>query len=55
MTLMDKVKKVEAVSPSPSVANCNHDHWRVYQSRGYRECDKCKEQRPIFNVIKHQR
>ena len=53
--VMDKVKKVEAVIPSPNVANCKHDHWRVYQSRGYRECDKCKEQRPIFNVIKHQR
>ena len=31
------------------------DHWRVYNSLGYRECDRCKEQRPIFNDIRHQR
>ena len=54
-SVMDKVKRVEAVSPVPSAVNCKHDHWRVYQSFGYRECDKCKEKRPIFNVVKHQR
>ncbi len=47
------IKPVEAVTPMQ--IECKHDHWRVYQSRGYRECDKCKLQRPIFNVIKHQR
>jgi hypothetical protein len=52
---MDKVQKVEPIRALPDATNCKHDHWRVYQSRGYRECDKCKEQRPIFNVVKHQR
>jgi hypothetical protein len=54
---MDKVKKVEAVTPVAKVEPCEHSHWQVYQSLGYRICDnpKCKEKRPIFNVIKHQR
>lgn len=52
---MDKVKKVEAVTPVTSAVHCKHDHWRIYQSLGYRECDKCKQQKPIFNVVKHQR
>jgi hypothetical protein len=52
---MDKVKKVEAVRALPDATNCKHEHWRVYQSLGYRECDKCKQQKPIFNVVKHQR
>ena len=52
---MDKVQKVEPIRALPDATNCKHDHWRIYQSLGYRECDKCKEQRPIFNVVKHQR
>lgn len=47
------VKPVEAVTPMKM--ECKHDHWRVYNSLGYRVCDKCKIQRPIFNMIKHQR
>jgi hypothetical protein len=53
--MTDKVKKVEPVNSVPSSTNCPHDHWRVYNSLGYRECDRCKEQRPIFNIVKHQR
>jgi hypothetical protein len=52
---MDKVQKVEPIRALPDATNCKHDHWRVYQSLGYRECDKCKQQKPIFNVVKHQR
>lgn len=47
------IKKVEEIAPVQT--KCNHAHWRVYQSLGYRECDQCGEKRPIFNVIKHQR
>ena len=50
-----RVEPVSPVEKTPSATNCKHDHWRVYQSRGYRECDHCGEKRPIFNVIKHQR
>jgi hypothetical protein len=52
---MDKVQKVEPIRALPDATNCKHDHWRIYQSLGYRECDKCKQQKPIFNVVKHQR
>jgi len=52
---MDKVQKVEAVTPVTSAVHCKHDHWRVYQSLGYRECDRCKARRAIFNDIRHQR
>jgi hypothetical protein len=50
-----KVKKVEAIRALPDATNCKHDHWRVYQSLGYRECDRCKARRAIFNDIRHQR
>ena len=50
-----RVEPVSPVEKAPNATNCKHDHWRVYQSHGYRECDKCKERRPIFNVVKHQR
>ena len=52
---MEPIRNVKEVTPVPSTVNCKHDHWRVYQSLGYRECDRCKEKRPIFNVVKHQR
>ena len=50
-----RVEPVSPVEKTPNATHCKHDHWRVYQSHGYRECDQCKERRPIFNVIKHQR
>ena len=52
---MEPIRNVKEVTPVPSAGNCKHDHWRVYQSLGYRECDRCYEKRPIFNVVKHQR
>ena len=52
---MEPIRNVKEVTPVPNTVNCKHDHWRVYQSLGYRECDRCKEKRPIFNVVKHQR
>ena len=52
---MEPIRNVKEVTPVPSTVNCKHDHWRIYQSLGYRECDRCKEKRPIFNVVKHQR
>lgn len=52
---MEPIRNVKEVTRVPSTVNCKHDHWRVYQSLGYRECDRCKEKRPIFNVVKHQR
>ena len=59
---MMKVEPVTPVTPRLTGAGddsksvrCNHEHWRIYNSLGYRECDKCGEKRPIFNVVKHQR
>ena len=52
---MDKVQRVEPVRSLPDATNCKHDYWRVYQSLGYRECDRCGAIRAIFNDIKHQR
>jgi hypothetical protein len=53
--VMALIKPVSPATPAPTWMLCNHAHWRVYQSLGYRECDKCKVQKPIFNDIKHQR
>ena len=49
------ITPVQPVTPAPTAVDCKHEHWRVYNSLGYRECDRCKEQRPIFNDIRHQR
>ena len=47
--------RLTGVGDDSKAMQCNHEHWRIYNSLGYRECDKCKERRPIFNVVKHQR
>jgi hypothetical protein len=52
---LDKVRRVEPVAPTPNATHCKHSHWRIYNSLGYRECDECRERRPIFNDIRHQR
>jgi hypothetical protein len=53
---MALVKPVEKVTPTPSTTNCQHKTWRQYVSRGIRECDRCHEIRPIFDLkIEHQR
>jgi hypothetical protein len=53
---MALIKPVEKVTPTPSTTNCQHKTWRQYVSRGIRECDRCHEIRPIFDLkIEHQR
>jgi hypothetical protein len=53
------ITRIEKATPTPTATptatQCKHKHWRIYQSLGYRECDQCKIQKPIFNVIRHQR
>ncbi len=49
------ITPVQPAAPAPTTVDCKHDHWRIYNSLGYRECDRCKERRPIFNDIRHQR
>ena len=53
LPLVKPVSKTPYVKPDKK--DCLHPWWQHYASRQIRICGECGEERPIFNVIKHQR